>query len=259
MDTFDYRGYKISFSQSCIENERRIVLVPDDGKASSSAAEIMPYLRAAYGVILIDFLGCGQSDKPPGFVSDLAGDQAGQLKELFYHLNLEKAVLVGLGEGGCRTCEAFLREAPEQVDLAVFTAKSFRPGSLPPEAEGKFFSIPDSMRPADGLSWMALGQMIVQILEDDLPLCPYCGQPMVRGVISGRDMARWNIGKTSELITIPLEESNVFNLRNYRPRGIVNHLKATFDMDSKVLTAYLCFTCGKLTADVSHLLPQNDR
>lgn len=255
MNTFDYRGYRISFSQFGDENERKVVIVPDDGKAGTSAAELILYLKSAYRLILIDFLGCGQSDKPPGFVSDLAGDQAGQLKELFYHLNLEKAALVGLGEGGCRTCEAFLREAPERVDLAVFTAKSFRPCSLPPEAAGKFFSIPDSMRPADGLSWMALGQMIIQILEDDLPLCPYCGQPMARGVISG--MARWTMGMDGE--TGPAEGCCDFYLQNYCPKGFINCLKFTFDRNTSVLTAYLCFTCGKLTADVSHLLPQNDR
>lgn len=252
MNTFSYRGYQISYSEYGNENGRRVILVPDDGQDSTSIQSAISCMTASYRTVLIDFLGCGQSDKPPGFVSDLWHDQALQLKELFYAAGYETAILIGFGEGGCRTCAEFLRECPELAELVVFSAKSFHPGSLSPEAEGKVFVIPDSMRPAGGISWNLLNLILKQILEEDLNPCPWCGQPMVRGlIVGGRDMARWNPGMDTDLW--PLEEDG-FILRNRKPKGFLENLKTMFDADCAQLTAWVCFSCGKLTADVCHLV-----
>ena len=84
MNTFSYRGYQISYSEYGNENGRRVILVPDDGQDSTSIQSAISCMTASYRTVLIDFLGCGQSDKPQGFVSDLWHDQALQLKELFF-------------------------------------------------------------------------------------------------------------------------------------------------------------------------------
>ena len=75
---------------------------------------------------------------------------------------------------------------------------------------------------------------------------------MVRGmIVGGRDMVRWNPGEANDLW--PLEEDG-FILRNRKPKGFLENLKTMLDADCAQLTAWVCFSCGKLTADVDHLI-----
>lgn len=254
MKEFTYRGYKCCYNEFRTEgNLKPIILVPDDGKPGYSVQDFMAYIPSEYKLVLVDFLGCGESERPYGYVSDLWKDQAMQLKELFFTAGYEQAVLIGFGEGGCRTAEVFLAEMPERVDRVIFTAKSYEPLFLPEELRCKAMTFPASMYHGSDSNWRNLGLGCRQILQGDETRCPYCGGIMMRGLItSGRDMTRWTIDDGLYVAGIP--EQGEFYLRNHQPRGFIGHLKDLFNEETTKKTAYVCYACGKMTADISNLI-----
>ena len=157
MKAFTYRGYKCCYSEFRTEGVKTMILIPDDGYPGNTVQVFMSYMPSGYKIVLVDFLGCGEADKPQGSVADRWNDQAMQLKELFYAAGYEQAILIGFGEGGCRTAEAFLAEMPDRVERVIFTAKSYEPTSLPEELRCKAMTLPDSMRHASESNWRNLG------------------------------------------------------------------------------------------------------
>lgn len=253
MAEFTYRGYRCSYSEfRSEEHSRTIILVPDDGRAGNSVQDMLSYMPPGYRLVLVDFLGCGEADKPSGFVSDLWTDQAMQLKELFYKTGYNQAVLIGFGEGGCRTAEAFLKEMPDRVERVLFTAKSFVPRLLTEELAHKVMMVPDSIRYQKEYLQRNLGLACRQILEGDHTRCPYCGGIMMRGYIrGGRDLPKWMM---DDGINAGVPDWGEFYLRNLQPKGVLSHLKEAFNEETSRMTAYVCYTCGRMTADIRHLL-----
>ena len=253
MKEFLYRGYKCCYYEYREETSKTMILIPDDGCAGYSVQYFMSYVPPEYKIVLVDFLGCGASEKPYGYVSDLWQDQAMQLKELFFAAGYEQAVLIGFGEGGCRTAEAFLLEMPERVEVAVFMAKSYTPGSLSEELQSKAMTLPDSMWYGSDSSWRVLGLACRQLLQGDDTRCPYCGGIMMRGIISGgRDVPRWTIDDGLYVGGVP--DEGEFYLRNLQPKGLFGNFKNMFSNETYKKTAYVCYACRKLTADISNLL-----
>ncbi len=254
MKEFTYRGHKCCYSEFRSEGTTKtMILIPDDGGAGYSVQDFMSYIPSEYKLVLVDFLGCGEADTPYSYVSDLWQDQAMQLKELFYVAGYEQAVLVGFGEGGCRTAEAFLAEMPERVERVFFTAKSFVPRPLREELLPKVMTLPDSMRhPSEG-NWRNLGLACRQLLQGDETRCPYCGGIMMRGLITGsRDLARWTIDDGIHIGGVP--DIGEFYFRSHKPKGFLENLKNLLNEENDRRTAYVCYACGKLTADIKNLI-----
>ena len=253
MKEFTYRGYKCCYDEFRTEgNLKPMILIPDDGYPGNTVQTFIGYMPSGYKIVLIDFLGCGQSDKPQGFVSDRWQDQAMQLKELFYAAGYEQAILIGFGEGGCRTAEAFLAEMPDRVERVFFTAKSYVPISLPEELLPKVMTLPNSMRHSSEDNWRNLAFACRQILEGDETRCPFCGGIMLRGIINGaRDIARWTIDDGLAGI---VPDRGEFYLRNLQPKGFFGKFKEIGNAETSKKTAYVCYACGKLTADISNLI-----
>lgn len=254
MKEFTYRGHKCGYSEFRSEGiSKTMILIPDDGRAGYSVQDFMSYIPSEYKLVLVDFLGCGEADTPYGYVSDIWQDQAMQLKELFYAAGYEQAVLVGFGEGGCRTAETFLAEMPERVERVIFTAKSFVPRSLPEELLPKVMTLPDSMRhPSEG-NWRNLGLACRQLLQGDETRCPYCGGIMIRGLIAGgRDLARWTIDDGIHIGGVP--DIGEFYFRSHKPKGFLENLKNLLNEENDRRTAYVCYACGKMTADIKNLI-----
>lgn len=254
MKEFTYRGYKCCYREFRTEGtSRALILIPDDGCAGYSVLDFMGYMPSEYKLVLIDFLGCGEADKSYGYVSDLWKDQAMQLKELFYVAGYEQAVLIGFGEGGCRTAEAFLAELPDRVEQAIFTAKSYVPHFLSKELHDKVMTLPDSIRHQGDLNWRNLGLACRQLLQGDHTRCPYCGGIMMRGLITGgRDIPRWTIDDGLHAGGVP--DCGEFYLRNHQSKGLIGNLKNMFNDETYKKTAYVCYACGKLTADIKNLI-----
>ncbi|MBR4411944.1 MAG: alpha/beta hydrolase [Firmicutes bacterium] len=250
MANFTYRGYKCCYSEfRSEESSKSIILIPDDGQPGYSVQEILSYMPTGYRMVLVDFLGCGDSDKPSGFVSDLWTDQAMQLKELFYQTGYEHAVLIGFGEGGCRTAEAFLQEMPERVERVICTAKSYVSGSLPKELRSKIMMVPSSMHYLGDLQGRSLGLACRQLLQGDETRCPYCGGIMMRGkIVGGRDLSRWTMD--DGLYAGGYPGAGEFYLRNLEPKGFLERVRDPFNEDRAQKTAYVCYDCGKMVADI---------
>lgn len=98
--------------------------------ASSRMFEpLLPLYQPHMKVILLDFLGNGQSDRISAFPQNLWGDQGHQVVELCRHLGYPKVHLAGTSGGAYAAINAAL-EAPELFGKVV--ADSFDGSALPP-------------------------------------------------------------------------------------------------------------------------------
>ena len=76
---------------------------------------------------------------------------------------------------------------------------------------------------------------------------------MMRGLITGsRDLARWTIDDGIHIAGVP--DEGEFYLRNHQPKGFLENLKDLFNKETERKTAYVCYACGKLTADIKNLI-----
>ena len=99
--------------------------------ASSRMFEpLLPLYQPHMKVILLDFLGNGQSDRISAFPQNLWGDQGHQVVELCRHLGYPKVHLAGTSGGAYAAINAAL-EAPELFGKVV--ADSFDGSALPPQ------------------------------------------------------------------------------------------------------------------------------
>ena len=88
---------------------------------------------------------------------------------------------------------------------------------------------------------------------EDAIFCPCCGGIMMRGLITGsRDLARWTIDDGIHIAGVP--DEGEFYLRNHQPKGFLENLKDLFNKETERKTAYVCYACGKLTADIKNLI-----
>lgn len=75
----------------------------------------------------------------------------------------------------------------------------------------------------------------------------------MRGLITGsRDLARWTIDDGLYGGGVP--DEGEFYLQNHQPKGFIGHLKDMFNEETSKKTAYVCYACGKLTADIGNLI-----
>lgn len=126
MSYFTYQSKKIFYSES---GTGRPVMMLHGNTASSKLFELfLPLYQQHFKVILIDFLGNGESDRVPEFPADLWIWQAHQATALIEHLNCGKVSLIGTSGGAWTALNAALQR-PDLVDKVV--ADSFHGRTLP--------------------------------------------------------------------------------------------------------------------------------
>lgn len=119
MSFFSYKGKKIFYET--IGEGKPLVFLHGNTSSSKLFTPMLP-LYKNFQVILIDFLGYGQSDRLDKFPTELWKDEARQTIALLKHLNLRDANLVGTSGGAWVAINtAFLR--PDLI--ATVTADSF--------------------------------------------------------------------------------------------------------------------------------------
>lgn len=261
MAFFEYRGYQCWYFYSGNRKEKKVVLIPDEGKSGASTADFADILAPRFTevsdrcVYQIDFLGCGQSEEPRSFVSDKWKDQALQLKELFYHEKMDRASLIAFGEGGYRTAAAFLEEAPEMVEMIVVVGSLVTKDELADFPDGKMKLLPPSMAGSDEKDMRVLAAAVSQLTDEEGVSCPYCGDRMLRGYIEGgyRDgVPSWLVAVRDEALEFP-GEGGVYLLRNVRPKGFVQKYIFFNEKDGQRKTAWICKACKKLIADMEEI------
>ena len=70
-------------------------------------------------------------------------------------------------------------------------------------------------------------------------------------ISGGRDAPRWTIDDGLYAGGVP--DWGEFYLQNYQPKGVIGNLKNMFNSETSKKTAYVCYACGKLTADIENL------
>ena len=76
---------------------------------------------------------------------------------------------------------------------------------------------------------------------------------MMRGRITGgRDVAKWTIDDGLYIGGFP--DHGEFYLHNLQSKGFIDKFRNMFNEETSKKTAYVCYACGKLTADISNLI-----
>lgn len=127
MPFFSYQGRRIHYEEA--GQGETCVFLHGNTASSRMFQWILPLYTADFRVILLDFLGNGQSERVPEFPGELWIDQGRQAAELCRVLNCGKVHLVGTSGGAYAAVNAAL-EAPERVRSVV--ADSFDGSVLPP-------------------------------------------------------------------------------------------------------------------------------
>ena len=95
---------------------------------------LLPYLSSGRRVVLFDFLGWGQSDKPQGYPYT-AANQEGDLDAVVQQLNLGQVVLVGHDASGPPAIDWALHHPERVASLVLLNSYySAMPTLRPPEA-----------------------------------------------------------------------------------------------------------------------------
>lgn len=116
MSYFDYQSKKIYYTET---GSGKPVLFLHGNTASSKMFEfLLPLYVNKFHVIVIDFLGHGNSDRIEEFPAELWVEEAKQTIALLQHLQLGKVNLVGTSGGAWVAINTAL-ERPELVDRVV--------------------------------------------------------------------------------------------------------------------------------------------
>lgn len=128
MSFFKYNGKSIYYIE--IGSGEPLCLLHGNTASSNMFMGIAPAYAERYKVILIDFLGSGQSERVDKLPADLWYDQSQQLISLLHELNCEGVRLIGSSGGAISAINAAL-EAPELISSLI--ADSFE-GEVPLKA-----------------------------------------------------------------------------------------------------------------------------
>ncbi len=128
MSYFNYNGKKIYYEEhGCGET---VILLHGNTVSGKLFAPVLPMFTEKYRVIILDFLGCGQSDRIDEWPSDLWYEWSRQAAALCDELKLPKVKLIGCSGGALAAINTAL-ENPEIVECVV--ADSFEGLKANPE------------------------------------------------------------------------------------------------------------------------------
>ena len=116
MSYFNYQSKKIFYKEAGWG--KPLVMLHGDTASSVMFKMLLPLYQKHFMVILIDFLGNGQSDRVKKFPPDLWISQAQQVIALIEHLKIEKANLIGTSGGAWVAVNTAL-ERPDLIDKII--------------------------------------------------------------------------------------------------------------------------------------------
>lgn len=128
MSYFLYNTKKVFYRQ--VGRGKPVVFLHGNAASSGMFELLLPLYQEHFTVILVDFLGHGQSDRLEQFPADLWFDEGLQTAALLEHLGCPKADLVGTSGGAIAALNAAL-ERPDLIGRVV--ADSFEGRTLYPD------------------------------------------------------------------------------------------------------------------------------
>lgn len=128
MSFFEYGSAKLYFEEHGAGEP--LLLLHGNSASSVMFGEIAPVLMGKYRVLMLDFLGCGRSQRVPALSEDLWYDEAMQAAALLDVLGIEGAYVIGTSGGAI----AGINLALERPDLVKkLAADSFEGERALPE------------------------------------------------------------------------------------------------------------------------------
>ena len=116
MSYFDYSGNRIFYEET--GEGKPLILLHGNTMSGRMFAPVIPLFSENRRVIIMDFLGCGQSDRLPRWPADLWYERSEQVIALCDFIGLEKADIIGCSGGAIAAVNAAL-EHPERVNALV--------------------------------------------------------------------------------------------------------------------------------------------
>ena len=116
MAYFNYNGKNIFYQE--MGNGTPLLLLHGNTASSKMFLEIAPKFAESYRVILMDFLGCGQSERVEQLAEDLWYDQAMQVSTFLIEKEYRNVKIIG-SSGGALTAMNVALEHPELVDKVI--------------------------------------------------------------------------------------------------------------------------------------------
>ena len=116
MSYFHYQSKKIYYKE--IGSGKPLVMLHGDTASSRMFELLLPLYQENFRVILMDFLGNGQSDRVECFPENLWTTQADQVLALVEHLNLKKVNLLGTSGGAWVAVNTALKR-PDLVEHVI--------------------------------------------------------------------------------------------------------------------------------------------
>lgn len=116
MSYFHYQSKKIYYKE--IGSGKPLVMLHGDTASSRMFELLLPLYQENFRVILMDFLGNGQSDRVECFPENLWITQADQVLALVEHLNLKKVNLLGTSGGAWVAVNTALKR-PDLVEHVI--------------------------------------------------------------------------------------------------------------------------------------------
>ena len=116
MSYFAYSGHRIYYES--YGAGKPLILLHGNTASCRMFDPILPLLTGKYQVIMMDFLGCGQSDHLASWPCDLWYEWAKQVRALCEHLGLGEVYLAGASGGALAAINAAL-EFPQFVRAVV--------------------------------------------------------------------------------------------------------------------------------------------
>lgn len=113
MSYLDYEGNRIFYEKT--GDGKPLILLHGNTVSSKMFAPIIPLFSENYSVIIMDFLGCGQSNRVREWPTDLWYEWSKQVAALCDHLNFSKVNLIGCSGGALAAINVAL-ENPERID-----------------------------------------------------------------------------------------------------------------------------------------------
>lgn len=116
MAYFNYQSKKIFYKEVGVR--KPLVMLHGDTASSVMFEFLLPLYQENFRVILIDFLGNGQSDRISKFPENLWITQAEQVIALIEHLKIEKVNLLGTSGGAWVAINTALKR-PDLIDKVI--------------------------------------------------------------------------------------------------------------------------------------------
>lgn len=116
MSYFVYQEKSIYYEK--IGNGSPIILLHGNTASSKMFMPIIPLLTDSFTVIIMDFLGCGKSDRLVDWPADLWYEWGLQVAALCHHLNLSRTNVIGCS-GGALAAINFALEYPDLTNAVI--------------------------------------------------------------------------------------------------------------------------------------------